>query len=234
MTQAPPAPSLSAAEALAATPFFAGLTSVDVARLVPDLEEHQYWPGQVVFRQGESGDGLYLVRTGEAEAAVATENGTQAIRTIEVGGYFGEGALLRDAPRSATVVARTPLTAWKLPRERFDALVERHPHLPRQVAAELAHHLAEVTHRLSATQEQVAVAARVAYGSLEPATQALLRRLAVLAELDRELSRELLGSAWSDDAFGRVLEEVVFLRPTERGGWFAFTQGSVRTFLLHQ
>jgi CRP-like cAMP-binding protein len=192
---APPAPSLSAAEALAATPFFAGLGAVDVARLVPDLEEQAYEPGEVVLRQGEPGDGLYLVRTGRAEVAVATENRAQPVRTVEAGGYFGEGALLRDAPRSATVVARTPLTVWKLPRERFDALVERHPHLPRQVAAELAHRLAETIHRLSASREQVGAAARVAYGSLEPAVQALLRRLAVLPGFDRDLARSLLGPA---------------------------------------
>lgn len=234
MSQAPPAPSLSAAEALAATPFLAGLSAIDVARLVPDLEEQQFSPGQVVLRQGDPGDALYLVRTGQAEVAVATENGAQLVQTVEAGGYFGEGALLRDAPRSATVVARTPLTVWKLTREAFDALVERHPHLPRQVAAELAHRLAEAIHRLSASQEQVAVAARVAYGALAPAAQALLRRLAVLAELDRDLARELLGPAWSDEAFERVLEEVVFLQPAEREGWFAFTQESIRGFLLHQ
>jgi di/tricarboxylate transporter/CRP-like cAMP-binding protein len=234
VAETPPAPSLSAAEALAATPFLAGLDPVEVARLVPDLEERQCEAGEAVLRQGEPGDGLYLVRTGRAEVAVATANGAHAVRTVEAGGYFGEGALLRDAPRSATVVARTPLTVWKLPRERFEALVERHPHLPRQVAAELAHRLAEAVQQVSASREQVALAARVAYGSLEPTVQALLRRLAVLAEFDRDLARALLGPAWADAAFERVLEEAVFLQPAERDGWFGFTQESVRAFLLHQ
>jgi di/tricarboxylate transporter/CRP-like cAMP-binding protein len=234
MTQAPPAPSLSAAEVLSSTPFFAGLTSVDIARLVPDLEERHYSPGEVLFRQGDPGDGLYLVRTGEAVVVVDTEGGAQAIRTVEAGGYFGEGALLRDDHRSATVVARTPLTVWKLPRERFEALVESDARLPRQIAAELAHQLTDVTHRLSATQEQVALVARVAYGSLDPPAQALLRRLAVVAALDRDLARELAGSDWSDEAFERVLAEAVFLGSLEREGWFAFVQESVRAFLLHQ
>ena len=66
--------------------------------------------------------------------------------------------------------------------------------------------LAELTHRLSATQEQVAVVARVAYGSLEPAAQALLRRLAVVAEFDRDLARELGIELLASTLHARLLE----------------------------
>jgi CRP-like cAMP-binding protein len=53
------APSLSAAEALAASPFFCELSAVDLARLVPDLEERELPVGAVVFRQGDPADGFY-------------------------------------------------------------------------------------------------------------------------------------------------------------------------------
>jgi CRP-like cAMP-binding protein len=123
-------PSLSAAEALAATPFFASLGTVQIARLVPELEELHFEPGQAVFCRGDEADGLYLIRSGEVEQTVASEQGTQAVRLLEAGSYFGEGALLRKGPRAANVVARTPLTVWKVPGERFEALVQEHPDLP--------------------------------------------------------------------------------------------------------
>src|SRR3712207_725073 len=46
-------PTLSAAEALAATPFFGELSAVDLARLVPDLEEYQFPAGATVYAQGD-------------------------------------------------------------------------------------------------------------------------------------------------------------------------------------
>src|SRR3712207_8528188 len=54
----------------------------------------------------------------------------QTVTTLEAPAHFGEGALLTEEPRSTTVVAATPLAVWKLPRERFEALVNDHPHLP--------------------------------------------------------------------------------------------------------
>ncbi len=76
MTLTSPA-SLSAAEALAATPFFSELSAVDLARLLPELEEHERAPGEIVFRQGDPGDGFYLIRSGTVEAVVTEAGGTQ-------------------------------------------------------------------------------------------------------------------------------------------------------------
>src|SRR3954465_7111723 len=64
-TETPAAlPSLSAADALAEAPFCKSLTAVDLARLVPELEEIELAPGQSVYSQGDPADGLYLIRSG--------------------------------------------------------------------------------------------------------------------------------------------------------------------------
>ncbi|MBA2448329.1 MAG: anion permease [Chloroflexi bacterium] len=225
---------LSAAEALATAPLFAELSSIDLARLVPELEECELQAGQVVFCQGDPGDGLYVIRSGTAEVSVPTPNGSQSVSTLEAPAIFGEAALLRDEPRSASVIARTPLSLWTLPRERFEALLDQHPRLAVQIAAALAGRLTDVTERLSASQEQVVIVARAAYDALDPPAQALLRRAAVFAELDAELLRALLGSAWSPPTWERLVQEGVFLQPTDRAGWVRFVQASLRGFLLHQ
>jgi CRP-like cAMP-binding protein/di/tricarboxylate transporter len=227
-------PSLSAAEALAATPFFSELSAVDLARLVPELEEHELAPGEVVFQQGDPGDGFYLIRSGTVQAVVSEAGGTQVVTRLAAPAHFGEGALLTDEPRSSTVTALTPLVVWKLPRQRFDTLLRDHPSIPLRIAAELSARLAEATRQLAASRQQVAVVARAAYSSLDPTAQALLRRIAVFGRFDVELLRQTLGSDWSAVPFERLVDEEVFFRATEPTGWYVFLQESVRGLLLRQ
>jgi CRP-like cAMP-binding protein/di/tricarboxylate transporter len=227
-------PGLSAAEALAATPFFSELSAVDLARLVPELEEHDLMPGEVVFPQGDPGDGFYLIRSGTVEAVVAEAGGTQVVTRLAAPAHFGEGALLTDEPRSSTVTALTPLVVWKLPRQRFDSLVREHPSIALQIAAELSARLADATRQLAASRQQVAIVARAAYSVLDPTAQALLRRIAVFGRFDTQLLRQTLGSDWSAVPFEHLVDEEVFFRATEPAGWYAFLQESVRGFLLRQ
>jgi len=74
--------------------------------------------GQVVFRQGEEGDCFFVIRQGDASVSIS---GKQVAR-LTSGDYFGEGALLYNEPRSATIVAESLLTTLKITRERFQSL----------------------------------------------------------------------------------------------------------------
>ena len=226
-----------AAAALAATPFFAGLSAVELARLVPELEERHCQPDEAVFRQGDPGDGLYVIRSGTAGVRVAAEgeaeSDAQIVAALEAPAYFGEMALLSDEPRSATVVALTSLSLWKLPRERFAALVGHHPELALRLAAEVTRRLAETTRKLSASRHEVVAVAVAAFDGLDSASRSLLCRAAVLPELDAELLRDLLGPSWSPDAFER-LRRSVFFSPAERPGRLRFAHEPMREFLLEQ
>src|SRR5215217_3034746 len=232
-TQVAP-PSLSAAEALASTPFFSELSAVDLARLVPELEEHDLTPREVVYRQGDPGDGFYLIRSGTVEAVVTEAGGTQVVTRLAAPAHFGEGALLTDEPRSSTVTALTPLVVWKLSRQRFDALLRDHPSIALRIAAELSARLSEATRQLAASRQQVATVARAAYSALDSTAQALLRRVAVFGRFDVELLRQTLGSDWSEVPFEQLVDEEVFFRATDPAGWFTFLQESMRGFLLRQ
>ena len=88
-----------------------------------DVLAHGGWitaaPGQELIREGDIGDAFYAIGAGQVE--VIHEGAT--IRSLGPGGYFGELALLRNAPRSATVIARTPVRAFRLDRNGFDHLL---------------------------------------------------------------------------------------------------------------
>jgi CRP-like cAMP-binding protein len=88
-----------------------------------ELLEHGEWvnvpPGETIIEQGEAGDAFYAIRSGQMEVI---KDGEQ-VGTVGPGSYVGEIALLLDVPRTATVRARTPVRAYRLDREGFDALV---------------------------------------------------------------------------------------------------------------
>ena len=81
--------------------------------------------GTVVVRQGEEGDALFLIEDGQAEVRATGADGTVApITTLGPGSYFGEIALVTGGPRTADVVALTPLTLLRLDRAGYELLTQ--------------------------------------------------------------------------------------------------------------
>jgi MFS family permease len=120
------------AEVAAAPPSLGLLRGVPIFRPLPPaiLEQlaHETRPlhapaNHEVIRQGDAGDQFYVIAEGEAEVRVDGKP-RQRLRT---GDYFGEIALLRDVPRTATVVAVTDLELLSIEREMFIAAVTGHP-----------------------------------------------------------------------------------------------------------
>jgi MFS family permease len=107
---------------LRAIPIFAPLPGTPLEHLATRLVPLRVEPGTVVVRQGDSGDRFYVVVEGEVEVTV---DGAP-VSELGPGGYFGEIALLRDMPRTATATARTPVVLYALEREDFLAAVTGH------------------------------------------------------------------------------------------------------------
>jgi hypothetical protein len=84
-------------------------------------------PGEVVFRQGEEGDCAYFIHEGEF-AVVREENGAEnVIARLSNGQYFGEMALISEAPRNATVRAVTPAKVAILGKANFLTMMKVMP-----------------------------------------------------------------------------------------------------------
>jgi MFS family permease len=109
-------------ELLRSTPIFAALPATTLEQLASSLAPVSVPAGQVVFRQGEAGDRFYVIAEGEVEVSI---DGA-ATAELGPGDFFGEIALLRDVPRTATVTARTALSAFTLERDEFIAAVTGH------------------------------------------------------------------------------------------------------------
>ena len=115
------APTLQAVAELRELPAFAALEPDELSQLVDHGEWATFAPGETVIEEGEVGDAFYAIRSGQVEVV---REGAR-MRTMGPGSHFGEIALLLDVPRTASVVAMTPLRVYRLDREGFDALVRR-------------------------------------------------------------------------------------------------------------
>ena len=100
-------------------PIFAPLSLATVELLATQLSPHSFRAGEVVMAEGGIGDRFHLIADGTAAVSV----GGVARATLGTGDGFGEIALLRDVPRTATVVAVEPLRTFSLSRDEFLAAV---------------------------------------------------------------------------------------------------------------
>ena len=110
-----PASQLALIESVA---LFAPLSLVAKERIASHLVQVDVASGDVVIRAGEVGDRFYVVGDGE----LTIDAGSQSVR-VGPGDFFGEIALLRDVPRTATVRANTDARLYALERDDFLAVV---------------------------------------------------------------------------------------------------------------
>lgn len=87
------------------------------------IRNQHFEPGDIVFNQGDLGDNVYVIRTGECEV---TRDGAQ-LAVLATGEYFGEMALISDMTRNATVRARTAVDVLLIPKDDFARLGENVP-----------------------------------------------------------------------------------------------------------
>ena len=92
------------------------------------LEEFD--PGEVIFQEGDPGRHVYVIKSGTVEVLIKRPDGSQeVIRRVGPGEPFGEMALLRNAPRSATIRAVTQVQVFKMSPSNFVALYTNLPGL---------------------------------------------------------------------------------------------------------
>ena len=111
---------------------FSAVPAKDLQELVNNFTAEFYKEGEVVFRQGTEGDRFYLIESGKVKVVRWEEHGTEIINFLREGAFFGEKALIEQAPRHADIVCLTDCHVFSLSKEAFDQAVRKTPKL-RQV-----------------------------------------------------------------------------------------------------
>jgi CRP-like cAMP-binding protein len=127
------------AEFLAKVPLFRGLRKRQLESLAKTMVTHDYEAGQDIVTQGESGVGLFVVVSGQAEVVHIRTDGSKAVvNTFGSTDFFGELALLAEGPRTASVVAQEATSCLVLTRWNFLAVLKNDAEMAISILEEMA------------------------------------------------------------------------------------------------
>ena len=172
---------------------FSSLTREDIAKVLGKLEELTYSPGTTIIKQGDEGDAFYLIHSGAVEVVLEGSGGrSETLAVLGPQEAFGEMALFSGDPRSATIIAVKETTVWRLSRDAWTDLIEKHPTWPLHFCAVLSKRLARVEHAYSTGRDAFNSLAEEFYGSRPPEEQRFFRHAALLETIDPETMEFLL------------------------------------------
>lgn len=147
------------AMALAATQLFRGLDDAGAARLAAAMGMRRLAPGELLFREGDAADGLYVLTRGSVSvlAGAGSPGGGRRFLSFSPGLMLGETAMLDGGGRSASAVADVASELWQLTPEALAALGREAPALSIAVHRNIAVHLAQRLRQSTARRPRPAV-----------------------------------------------------------------------------
>lgn len=136
-------------ETLGHVDLFSTLDKKELQALAGGSQERTYAAGSPIFMQGDTGVGLYVVKSGKIRLTQANDpdRAEVEIDVIGAGQVMGEMALLDDLPRSATATAVDDVDVLLLPVWDFRGVLRQHPDMSLKLLAALSRRLRKVEAR---------------------------------------------------------------------------------------
>ena len=130
---------------IASVPIFESLSKRHLKKVAGLTSTVAFGAGDTVIQEGEPGDSFFVAVSGQAKVI----SGGKTIHRLIPGDHFGEISLLDGRPRSASVVAETPMSLLMVPRPAFLRLVKNDADLARALLASLARMVRRVDRSLA-------------------------------------------------------------------------------------
>ena len=138
-------------KSISTCPLFRNLDLVERAQILTIGEPRSYEAEQVIFREGEPGDGLFILVSGSVRISKRSATGEEALAILEPNAFFGEMALIDFLHRAADAIANATTDVFFIPLPALRTLLEEQP----QLAMKVLYALCEVlTQRLRETNER--------------------------------------------------------------------------------
>jgi trk system potassium uptake protein TrkA len=125
-------------ECLQRTSFLDKLKMAELEKLMSAIKKLRVPAGHTLFRQGDKGDTFYLVSQGQLSFWVRKGLKDKKLTVLRPMDYFGETALIDDAPRSATVIADTESELFLLRKENFRDILMANPGIAGEIREQMA------------------------------------------------------------------------------------------------
>ena len=114
------------ADALSQVYLFRELTPGEMDTLISIAHEKRVKKDEVIFEEGDTGDAFYLIVSGSVRISTIVPGvGEEALAVLKEGEYFGEMALIDDAPRSASAIANEDVILLLIEKEQFRKLLAK-------------------------------------------------------------------------------------------------------------
>ncbi len=164
---------------------FPGITPDEVQEMVSLCRVNSYPAGAVLCRENMLEHTFYMILDGEAEVTkVINEREARLLKILGAGEFFGEMALIHNAPRAATVTARTPLVVLELDKASFDRVLKRSSSIALAMVKEIGR-------RLRQNDEMAIEDLRLRAGELAEAYQKLAEQELARREFLSRVAHEL-------------------------------------------
>lgn len=106
---------------------FANVKVSEIRRILPKLQQAYYPRSAIICREGELGNCLYILLSGQVKLSITEETHTKTLAYLNAGDFFGESAVLQNEPRGVTAEAVIDAEVLLLTRNLFNELFERDP-----------------------------------------------------------------------------------------------------------
>jgi phosphoserine phosphatase RsbU/P len=198
---------------LARIPFFTDLPAEELDRLMSELEVLHLKSGEILFREGDAGEHLYIVVSGELEILMGpgTEN-ELILNILHEGEYVGEMSLIQPGGhRSTGARALGEIVLLSMSRDQFAGLLERHPELARSMISVLSQRLVNTNVQTFRGLTEKNRQLQQAYDDLKAAQAQLIekermeRELKVAADIQMSILPDILPLNDNYDFGGRIL-----------------------------
>ena len=133
------------ADLLGQVPLFEGLSRRHLKKLAEHADEISFREKETIVEEDQPGGSFFAIVEGE----VKVRQGGRVIATAGPGEFFGEISLLDGGPRTATVVADTPVVAIRLFKSSFDRVVKEEPQVAGKILTVVARRLREAERTIS-------------------------------------------------------------------------------------
>jgi len=141
------------------------LTDEEARQLAPLMKRTSFTAGEIILRQGDKGDSLYILKRGRVRILLANQSGlSEQVACLNPGDFFGEMSLLTGEARTATALALDEVDCYSLAKADMQALFANRPQLADEISMVLTQReagLATLRDRLDeAAEKQKAILSR--------------------------------------------------------------------------
>ena len=180
---------------------FPGIKAEEVTELIANSQVHAYAPGTPLCLENAIEGTFYIILEGEAEVTkVINSSEVRLLKTLHAGDFFGEMALIHNAPRAASVIAKSHLVALELNKEAFDRVLKSSSSISMTMVR-------EISNRLRTNDEMAVEDLRLRASELAQAYQQLAEQELSRREFLTNIAHELRTPLMAAGGFLQILQK---------------------------